>query len=84
MHVILELFADETLEVDHDSVLQSDVLNGAYVPQILLIVAVAHSVPQPLNALLAVAAVHHEHFIADVNLEQSPSETEYFSGSNLR
>ena len=74
MNIVLELFADKSLEVDHDAVLQADILDGAHVPQILLIVAVANSITQPLDALLAVAAVHHKHLIADMYLEQANLE----------
>ena len=69
MNIVLKLFADKSLEVDHDAVLQADVLDGSHVPQILLIIAVAHCISQPLNTLLAVAAMHHKHLIADMYLE---------------
>ena len=77
MDIVLKLFADKSLEIDHDAVLQADVLDGAHVPQILFIIAVAHSISQPLDTLLAVAAMHHKHLIAYMYLHYANSETIY-------
>ena len=70
MDIILEIFADDALHVNRDSVLEPDVLHCAHIPQIVLVVAMAGCVSEPLDPLLAVAAVDHKHLVADVHLER--------------
>ncbi len=52
MDIVLELFANDAFQVDHDSAFKSDILHCAHIPQIVGGVSVTSCVCQPIYPLL--------------------------------